>query len=563
MFVFIRKHQTWGLIFIGLVIISFVVFFSPYSKLQGRGGGRRGDYGSIDGKAISSDEYFQALKEAKLEYLLRYRTWPEENSGNQQLGFDSVKQAMNRLFLLKELKDHDIEASDRAVANQIADYFQDRNKGGFDLQNYERFIQVQLLPAGITRSDFELFVRHEVGVQHLVSLAGLNGGLVTPREAEAAFRKENEQVSALLVNFSISNFLAQVTADPAALAQFYTNREALYRIPERVQVAYVKFDPTNFVAESEQLMAKDMGAKQITNVNQFVDLIYLQRGTNGFKDELNQVLPEAAAKEKIKEQVQKEYGLQAARRKAAAFANEVYNQPPQADSLDKLAAAHGYQAQLSEPFSANQVPPGLKVSRDFTEKAFRLTPDAPFATPIVGEDGVYVIAFKQRLPSVAPALEEIRETVTADYRNNQARELARQAGMQAYNVLTNGLAQGKTFETVCAETNLTAISMPPLSAQTRSLPEIEPLVSISELKNVALGLQPGNTSGFIPTRQGGFILHVNARLPVPEERLKTELPEFMTELRQERQYAAFNDWFSKELERSKLRMPPGYKSSPN
>ena len=127
MFVFIRKHQTWGLIFIGLVIISFVVFFSPYAKLQGRGGGGRGDYGSIDGKAISSDEYFQALKEAKLEYLLRYRTWPEEDSANRQLGFDSVKQAMNRLFLLKELKDHDIEASDRAVANQIADYFQDRN----------------------------------------------------------------------------------------------------------------------------------------------------------------------------------------------------------------------------------------------------------------------------------------------------------------------------------------------------------------------------------------------------------------------------------------------------
>jgi NAD(P)-dependent dehydrogenase (short-subunit alcohol dehydrogenase family) len=82
-------------------------------------------------------------------------------------------------------------------------------------------------------------------------------------------------------------------------------------------------------------------------------------------------------------------------------------------------------------------------------------------------------------------------------------------------------------------------------------------------KNVAFSLEPGKTSNFIPTRQGGFVIHVKARLPVPEDQMKKEFPEYIAGLRQERQYAAFNDWFAKELERADLKMPSGHKNSAN
>jgi hypothetical protein len=71
MFHFFRRHQAWGLILIGLVIVSFLVFFSPYSKMQGRYGGRTGDLGSIGGRQVEPEEYYHAVKEARLEYLLR------------------------------------------------------------------------------------------------------------------------------------------------------------------------------------------------------------------------------------------------------------------------------------------------------------------------------------------------------------------------------------------------------------------------------------------------------------------------------------------------------------
>ena len=86
-------------------------------------------------------------------------------------------------------------------------------------------------------------------------------------------------------------------------------------------------------------------------------------------------------------------------------------------------------------------------------------------------------------------------------------------------------------------------------------------MSLQELKNVAFNLAPGKTSAFVPSRQGGFILHVIARLPLSADQLKTELVSHMAEMRQERVYMAFNDWFNKELEKAKVRMAKSYKEA--
>ena len=54
------------------------------------------------------------------------------------------------------------------------------------------------------------------------------------------YKREHQEVATEAVFFSASNYLAGVTVPPSALAQFYTNRLAVYRLPERVQVSYVR-----------------------------------------------------------------------------------------------------------------------------------------------------------------------------------------------------------------------------------------------------------------------------------------------------------------------------------
>jgi hypothetical protein len=56
------------------------------------------------------------------------------------------------------------------------------------------------------------------------------------------------------------------------------------------------------------------------------------------------------------------------------------------------------------PFDQFRPPADLRVNTTFNRQAFALSPDEPFATPFVGEDGVYLMAFERRIPSEIPPL---------------------------------------------------------------------------------------------------------------------------------------------------------------
>jgi hypothetical protein len=168
---------------------------------------------------------------------------------------------------------------------------------------------------------------------------------------------------------------------------------------------------------------------------------------------------------------------------------------------------------------------------------------------LLGEDAVYVIAFNKRLPSELPSFEQIRARVESDYKYNEAILQARRVGMEFYEKITNGIAQGKTFSAVCEEAKIKPVEIPPFSISTRSLPGIEDRIELEYLKRIAFSTAAGKVSMFQMTSDGGIIMHVKARLPLDEAKLKAELPTFANRIRQSRLNETFQEWFGKELER--------------
>jgi len=61
--------------------------------------------------------------------------------------------------------------------------------------------------------------------------------------------------------------------------------------------------------------------------------------------------------------------------------------------------------------------------------------------------------------------------------------------------------------------------------------------------------------------EGGFVVYLKARKPVEDAVVKRDLPEFMGRLRAYRQSEAFNQWFRKQAEVSKLYIPPSREST--
>src|SRR5215204_3577605 len=121
MFGTIRKHQTWlWMIIITVIIISFVIYFSPYQRYSGNRPSEGVDFGSIGGKRIPAEEFHEAYDEARLAHFMRTggREWP----GNDEAAARALERdAVFRVFLKQKVKDMDIQATDDAVGRLIRD----------------------------------------------------------------------------------------------------------------------------------------------------------------------------------------------------------------------------------------------------------------------------------------------------------------------------------------------------------------------------------------------------------------------------------------------------------
>ena len=532
MFGTIRKHQTWlWAVIITLTIISFVIFFSPYSKMNDT---RRVklDFGSIYGHRVTEDAFSNARREVYVRYLVQSGRWPDEKA------LQNVdRETYEWLFLAAKQEMLGIHISVDRVADVAREMLRPLQRAGINsAADLAKVLEAQ----GFSLEDFERFVSHYLGVQEMVATLGASGKLVTPDEIKSLYVREHQDLATDALFFNASNYMARVTVTPDAVQQFYTNELANYRIPERVQVSYIEFSVSNFLSQAEQVLAK-------TNLNDIVEANYQRFGTNLFRDAKS---PEEA-KKRIREEIIRDQALSDARKKANEFARPVFNvAQPSVDSLMAAAKAAGLTAQVTEPFTREAGPKGLEVNEDFTKSAFTLTPQDPMAGPFRGHDGIYIIAFHKRLPSEVPSLDQIRERVVADYRYEQAKGLARQSGLSFYSTLTNGLAQGRTFASLCAEAGLKPLTLSPFSISTRSVPELDESVSLNLIKQMAFTTSPGKASGFQWTAEGGVVLFVKSKLPINEARMNTDLPAFASGLRQQRQQEAFQIWFQQEYTRN-------------
>ena len=318
-----------------------------------------------------------------------------------------------------------------------------------------------------------------------------------------------------------------------------------YRLPDRVQVNYVEFNLTNFLAQARAWWAK-------TNLDEVVNAAFQQYGMDAFPDAKT---PEAA-KAEIRDQLIRQRALADARTQANDFANAVVNQTPQRpENLATVAKPMGLTVHTTAPFSNLYGPEEFLAPEAFTKSAFALTPDDPFAGPIPGAYAYYEIALAKQLPSEIPTLDQIRDRVTQDYRMEQATMLAQRAGSNSAPALAVQSLAGHSFASACIAAGLHPESLPPFSLSTQELPELAGRVSLAQFQNAAFGTPVGRASGFEETQDGGFIVFVQSRLPMDQTAMNTDLPQFTAALRRERGNEAFNEWIQTEANRQ-LRNTP-------
>jgi SurA N-terminal domain len=532
----IRKHSKWlWLVIITLTIISFIWWgANPATRGDAR---NSGDFGKIYGKKITQQEYLDARNEFKLFYLFHYGVWPEKANVSE---VETERETYVRLLLIAKAQDLGIHVGVDAAATAGSQMLRSLGRDGQTVTPEAFASQVlQSATPPLTMADFQNFARHDIVIQQLVQTLGMPGELVTPQEAAAAYVRERQELSAQMVNFSASNYLSSVTVTPDGLGTFYTNYLADYRLPERVQLNYVEFGVSNYLTQAKAEWAK-------TNFDAQIDEVYLQYGAKAFPDAKT---PEEA-KAKIRETLIRNRALTDARTVANDFAAAVFKiEPARAENLAMVAKQQGVAVHTTAPFAAAAGPQEFTAPENFAKIASSLTPDEPFANPVVGPDGVYVIALARQIPSEIPPFDQIRARVTEDYKMQSAVALAREAGTNFGLKLTVSLAAGKSFTNACTEAKLQPQMLPPFSLSTRELPELGDRVDLNQFLRFAANIPVGHASPFIDTGDGGFILFLEKQLPVDPSVMQATLPQFTAALRRARENEAFQEWLNVEANR--------------
>jgi hypothetical protein len=544
MFANIRRHQKWlWYLIAGAVIISFTWYLNP-SNRQGMGGGRNSQVGTINGRPITRTEYFDAQKEALLQYFLRNGTWYGSDDFSRQDTDYLTRETRNRLFLHDKIREYNIHVTTDEVEHAIREAF--GRERPFTVADYERFLKERLEPHGVKERDFERFIKTDVAISHLANVAGVPGRLVTPQEAEAQYRRDYEQTEAQIVSFSQTNYLSKVVVDPIALATYYTNQAAQYREPEKIQIAYVDFPASNYFALADQTLAKN------TNLNQTIEGLYASRGEKFFTDTNGAQMTPDAAKAKIRSEIRNANALVEAQKVATDFAEGLLTNKTLAH-FEEMAKQRGLTVKTSQPFTQYEGPAGLDLPERFSQLAFALTATEPFIEePIKGDDAVYVIGLKNRIASHIPPYDQVRKKVDEDYKHEQAQKLMFDDAQAFHMKLTNSMAAGKKFADASAEHGQKAITLEPFSRNSRTINGLDSRIDPGMIKSAAASLKPGETSGFRPARDGGFILHVEKTIPVADHVLKSALPEYLKGLQLSGQSEAFQEWFAKESQAARI-----------
>ncbi|HEX4120644.1 MAG TPA: SurA N-terminal domain-containing protein [Verrucomicrobiae bacterium] len=549
----IRRHSKWlWWVVAGLTIITFTAYLSPTRKYGGGGGSAPdADLGSVNGVAVTRDQYAAAEREGDLFFRLRYGEWP--STSEQKKAVD--RWAEQRLLLDAEMKEYNINVTPEAATRFAKQIFGVPADQAMPMDKFGDFVQNELTrKGGLSLDDFNRFVVHQAGQEYLVALFGLSGKLITSDEAGFFYRRENTPMVTERVSFLATNYYGMTKPTEQELQDFYNKHQADYRLPDRIQVNYVYFPASNYFAQVDKVIS--------TNLNERVDQAYLQAGPQAFKDDNGKEMSPDDAKAELKKKIRIYDALIDARKDANSFLNDLSanhddQHPYTRDDLRQLAKTKNLAVKTTDAFDEKNGSKEIAVPEKAMDMLFALRENDPddkeqsllyAPSPLVGEDGVYVVGLQKQIPSQLQSLAQVHDLAVRDYREEKATELAKDAGEKFASAAQVALEQAKSFDAVCASEFIRPQTLPAFTLNTPSIPEITNRTEFVQLQETAFNLLTGRSSRFIPTDDGGYVVYVKERLGVDEAKMREDLPAYLAKMREQRQVAAFEEWFGRQMQ---------------
>jgi len=473
---------------IGAIVVVFIFWgVGSYKSARSQ------EAAEVNGAVIAMTAFMRQYNELVKRY--QERTGGEatpEMIKKLQLKEMALSQLVEEVLLLQAGTRLGLTVTDAELRRQIQSYPFFQQNGNFDMKRYDWVLSRSRL----NRQEFEAQERQQIllrkVIQEVTSFAK-----VSDAELQEVFRMANEAVDVNYLTVAPQKFLAKEHPADAAVARYYQEHEAEFRLPDRARVKYLLFRTQEYLNR----VSLTPGAVQD----------YLREHQDEYTRprviRARQILLALSPK-----------ATDAERQQAARKAQELASQARAGEDFAALAQAHSQDAASRERGGElGQVQRG-QHPQEWDKVAFGLK--AGTMGLAITSKGVHLIRVEE-IQETEPLPDAARQ-VEQRLKEEQARQMARDAAQQAREELSRGsLAQAaQRLGVTPKETPLFALSgdVPGLGVQ-------------APFNQAALRLKPQEISKVVELQDGFTVLqgvdHQAAHLP-PLAQIKDQVKAALT-----------------------------------
>jgi peptidyl-prolyl cis-trans isomerase D len=487
-----RKHHKWLMIVIAILAIPFVFYFnkSDLSRTQNN------DLGRIYDRPVTNVEFQRSARLLTLAQMLGL-TISQELMGRPMSENDAyVNFTFNRLVLEHEADQLGIRPSSAEIVAHVKTLrpFQGE-KGGFDIGKYTEFAQNRLPAFGFTEAQVEEMVSDQLALNRLKDLLGA-GLHVADTESREYYEQGYGKLHVAVVRFREEDFQKDVKMDDAEIGKYFEAHKAELKTEEKRKVEFVAF----LLNEEEKKLAGkervDALQKLANRANEFVQAAL----------DKNAKFPEAAAK---------------------------FNVPV-------LATGE---------FTPTAPDPQLAPNATLTQYAFQLKQEEPVSDAIQTPDGFYVLHLLGTTPARPLSLDEAKPKIVEKLTKDKVRQAVAAKGADVARIIREATRAGTPVDKALAQSGLQAERIPPFSVIETPPPKPEEAKDkkpdapdLPTIKSAVRELNPGDSSDFVPTPNGGLVVVLESREPADPAGYAQAKTNFEKNYLQSKRMLVFDEW---------------------
>jgi peptidyl-prolyl cis-trans isomerase D len=411
---YMRKHaRSWFIkVLLGAVIVVFIFFYG--FSLRERASALVAE---VNGIKIAQRD-FQKQFERLLE-LQRSRSSELTAEQRRLIKEATLETLIEQVLALEEADRWKIGVSQEELKEQVRQIPSFQEGGQFSVRRLQQYLRSR----GQSEEEFMKELARELRIQKVEQLVR-DGAWVSEEEVEIMYGLLQERVVLQYMAIPAEHYLKEIVPTEEEVRLHFKDHVAQYRIPEMVRVEYMRFEP------GALLTRVDVTDKEIQEL--------YDRNRDRWRED-----PQVLARQILIRSTEKDDDK--TRMKALQKAEELLKKLKAGEDFGKLAKEHSQDPQTAGKGGSMGWKKRGELSEAVGKALFEEMKVGELSEkPVKSALGFHVLKLEEVRAERLRPLEEVRQEIEAEIRQNKARQMALELAEQAY----LGVFQGQGFKEV-------------------------------------------------------------------------------------------------------------------